>query len=205
MDNDGHADIVVISNDYHSILCPDDGSQQRGLRIFGDDQWVRTRPVWNQHAYHVTNVEEDGSIPAVADLNWLEHNSFRSGDLSAVDGGGFYPDLLPRITEVCEERCADGVIEVWVQIGNQGGLAVEPGTEYALYAVTPDATQLLIADVLSVSVDSGELTATLHLELSGVENLDMRDLELVVDPGDDYNECDEGNNTVRWGSGVCLF
>ncbi len=65
VDNDGGADIVVVSNAYSSIVCPKDNSKQRGLRVFGDDQgkWVRTRRVWNQHAYHVTNVDEDGTIP----------------------------------------------------------------------------------------------------------------------------------------------
>ncbi len=56
VDNDGHADIVAISNSYSGINC--NATKQRGIRVFGDSkgQWVRTRRVWNQHAYHVTNV-----------------------------------------------------------------------------------------------------------------------------------------------------
>ncbi len=54
VDNDGHADIVAVSNSYSSINC--DGTKQRGIRVFGDSEgnWVRTRRVWNQHAYSVT-------------------------------------------------------------------------------------------------------------------------------------------------------
>lgn len=54
VDNDGHADIVAVSNGYSSITC--DGTKQRGIRVFGDSEgnWVRTRRVWNQHAYSVT-------------------------------------------------------------------------------------------------------------------------------------------------------
>jgi len=33
--------------------------------------WAPTRPVWNQHTYHVTNVNLDGTIPAVEQINWL--------------------------------------------------------------------------------------------------------------------------------------
>ncbi len=94
VDNDGNADIVVVSNSYSSIVCPKDNSKQRGLRVFGDDQgkWVRTRRVWNQHAYHVTNVDEDGTIPKNELPNWTQPrlNNFRQnvqplGEFSAPD------------------------------------------------------------------------------------------------------------------------
>ncbi len=79
VDNDGQADIVVASNDYSSLNC--NGIKTRGIRVFGDanNQWVRTRRIWNQHAYHVTNVEEDGTIPAMEVPNWTvpSLNNFR--------------------------------------------------------------------------------------------------------------------------------
>jgi len=55
VDNDGQADIIVASNNYSGLNCG--GIKTRGIRVFGDanDQWVRTRRIWNQHAYHVTN------------------------------------------------------------------------------------------------------------------------------------------------------
>jgi len=57
VDNDNHADIVVTSNSYSSLICPTEQMKTQGLRVFADatNQWVRTRRVWNQHAYHVTN------------------------------------------------------------------------------------------------------------------------------------------------------
>jgi hypothetical protein len=77
-----------------------------GLRIYKDsrDRWVRSRSIWNQHAYAVTHVEEDGSIPATAawDENWTTPglNNFRQnvpgeangndiGDLTAQVSNGF--------------------------------------------------------------------------------------------------------------------
>jgi hypothetical protein len=63
VDNDGQADIVVISNAYGKanpdIGCVEDNiNGQSGVRVFGTagGKWVRTRRVWNQHAYYVTNV-----------------------------------------------------------------------------------------------------------------------------------------------------
>ncbi len=36
-----------------------------GIRVYSDanDKWVRSRTIWNQHAYAVTHVNEDGTIP----------------------------------------------------------------------------------------------------------------------------------------------
>ncbi len=63
VDNDGQADIVVISNAYAKnspgISCTENGvNGQSGVRVFGTagGKWVRTRRVWNQHAYYITNV-----------------------------------------------------------------------------------------------------------------------------------------------------
>jgi hypothetical protein len=58
IDGDSQADIVVTSNSYSGLTCPIEMAKTQGVRVFGDTkgQWVRTRRVWNQHAYHVTNV-----------------------------------------------------------------------------------------------------------------------------------------------------
>src|SRR5262249_277973 len=75
VDNDGHADIVVTS-DFSSGLTGD-----TGVIVFSDiaNKWPRTRRIWNQHSYHVTNVTETGSIPRTETPNWLVPglNNFR--------------------------------------------------------------------------------------------------------------------------------
>ncbi|MBA2664092.1 MAG: VCBS repeat-containing protein, partial [Bradymonadaceae bacterium] len=75
VDGDFHADIVVMSNDYSggtTNRCRDTwsgfdeaGGPSHGIRVIKDreNRWVSTRPVWNQHAYHVTNVC-DGIVDA---------------------------------------------------------------------------------------------------------------------------------------------
>ncbi len=66
VDSDGHAEIVTSANDSCGF------GPQRGIYVFGDAQnrWVPTRKIWNQHTYHITNVNEDGTIPAVEINNW---------------------------------------------------------------------------------------------------------------------------------------
>jgi hypothetical protein len=45
-----------------------------GIRVYRDasDRWVSSRRVWNQHAYAVTMVDEDGTIPRTSAMrrNW---------------------------------------------------------------------------------------------------------------------------------------
>lgn len=145
VDNDGHADIVAIANDYSSITCPTDGSRQRGVRIFGDEEsrWVRTRRIWNQHSYHVTNVEEDGSIPLVETPNWTVPglNNFRQnvqpeGEFSA-------PDLVVSIGPDC---LAEPYALV-ATVRNIGRAAVPAGVPVDFYAGDPDAGGILLGSM----------------------------------------------------------
>ena len=64
VDNDGHADIVVTSDRVGSSSL-----SNTGVHVLHDvaNQWARTRRIWNQHSYHVTNVNEDGSDPERGD------------------------------------------------------------------------------------------------------------------------------------------
>jgi hypothetical protein len=56
----------------------------RGIRVYADvaDRWVRSRMIWNQHAYNVTNVEDDARIPPTSRVrsNWRDAtlNNFRT-------------------------------------------------------------------------------------------------------------------------------
>ena len=93
VDNDGQADIIVASNAY-GITCPDNASKQSGIRIFGSatSSWVRSRRIWNEHTYHITNVGEDGRIPKSELANWNQPglNNFRQNkqpgaEFSATD------------------------------------------------------------------------------------------------------------------------
>jgi len=72
VDNDGHADFMVVGNTYIG--------NSRGIRVFQDrnNAWVNTRAIWNQHAYHVTNINDDGSVPKVEENSWEKNNTYRA-------------------------------------------------------------------------------------------------------------------------------
>ncbi|HWB79584.1 MAG TPA: VCBS repeat-containing protein, partial [Nannocystaceae bacterium] len=75
VDNDGSAEIVVVSS-------PDwnDAMTSPSVQVIRDssDRWIQARRIWNQHAYHVTNVREDGTIPAIEPKHWQLLNTYRT-------------------------------------------------------------------------------------------------------------------------------
>ena len=65
VDGDGVADVVVAGRE--------------GIFVISHvGHWVDSRPVWNQHNYHVTNVNDDWSIPFTQPNSWQLHNTYRT-------------------------------------------------------------------------------------------------------------------------------
>lgn len=75
-DNDGSAEFLVVSK-----------TNAPALQVFGDAQsrWIQARRIWNQQAYFVTNVYEDGTIPKKPIDNWDYLNTWRVN--SPIEGG----------------------------------------------------------------------------------------------------------------------
>ncbi len=65
VDNDGQAEIVAAS--------------LRGPRVFGmGSAWASSRALWNQQTYHITNVNDDLSVPVAEANSWEVHNTYRT-------------------------------------------------------------------------------------------------------------------------------
>ncbi len=88
VDNDGAAEIIVVSNrtppDSPSVVVVKDR----------DERWIQPRRIWNQHTYHVTNVNEDGTIPQFEQPNWHTLNTFRTN--SQIESGGVCRPIPPE-------------------------------------------------------------------------------------------------------------
>jgi hypothetical protein len=89
-DKDGHADIIVSSDSIMgSSYCTDQSPEPatglphtgatQGVFVLRDPlmRWAPSRPLWNQHTYHITNINDDLSIPAPEPPNWTSHNNYR--------------------------------------------------------------------------------------------------------------------------------
>ncbi|MBK8264781.1 MAG: FG-GAP repeat protein [Nannocystis sp.] len=100
IDSDGHADIVVSSNNYSGFNCG--GQKTTGVRVFSAPRWTRTRKLWNQHAYSVTNIDNDGNVPATPVNNWTQPglNNFRQNYIEDVSPRS----ALVRLSELSEAQ-----------------------------------------------------------------------------------------------------
>ena len=115
VDGDGSTEIVVTGSRADGDLY-----RQDRLFVFGpaSGRWARTRPVWNQVAYDVTSVRDDGTVPAFPRANHETYNSWRAQP--AHDGD--HPDLEIEVIETCrdEDEGLFGVVSVHCVVHNRG-------------------------------------------------------------------------------------
>ena len=152
VDGDNNTEFVVVANDRNHLhaaspRCNDytgDEKPRHGVFVFGDanDKWVRTRRIWNQHAYHITNILSDGRVPQFEPRSFTaaENNDYRVSS----QGKGVYnaPDLRVDL-EVSTATCPAG-IQLRARVKNAGALGVPAGVEVRFYAGR-DATGAPIA------------------------------------------------------------
>ena len=111
--------VDIDQDDSAEILLPGGRDAEYGLTVIGsaDSSWVSARSIWNQYAYSITNVNDDGTIPEQPDANWLSWNSFRAGN-SETKSGLELPDLQLGQPEMCLDECGQGIAEVYVPVEN---------------------------------------------------------------------------------------
>ena len=109
----------MTSNDYAY-------SGWNGVTVIGDANasWAPARPIWNQFAYHISNVDNDGGVPQVQTENWLTWNSFRAGG-TELGPSNWLPDLAVGGIDLCDVECDRGEVVVSFAIENRGLLPVE--------------------------------------------------------------------------------
>ncbi len=208
VDADGQADLVVVANSYSGITCPDDASKQKGLRVFSamGGQWVRTRRVWNQHAYHVTNVEEDGTIPAKELPNWTQPrlNNFRQnvqpiGEFSA-------PDLIVTVEP---PPCNVTPYALIARVRNIGQASVPAGIPVGFYQGNPSQGGTLLgiaATSLALYPAEAEDVKLVIANPSDAITSGASAIYAVVDHGQPQHawaECRTDNNQSGPGTGKC--
>jgi hypothetical protein len=208
VDGDGNSEFIVPANDDQIVR---DGCTvgTHGLFAFGDlnDKWVRTRQVWNQHSYHVTNVEASGAIPTVESNSWSGAglNNYRQN----VQGAGVFnaPDLSVAGLSVNTSSCPTS-IGIQAQIANTGSLGVDAGVPVGFYQGVPPDGSLLGFEVTTVPLLPGQ-SETLVLGFTpDVGDIGPWDFYVTVD--DEAAglslalECGENNNEGSVGAAKCV-
>jgi hypothetical protein len=194
LDGDGNAEIIV----------PNDNTTY-GISVYGDadDNWVSARQVWNQHAYSITNVNDDLSIPATPESNWPDYNSFRQGA-----PGSFNPTDAPNVYALaysaCQDACGD-TVTVYVQVANDGLVRAASTVPVRLYGEdAAGARTLLDSTTLGSTLDSGERSPPIVFAYAPAEVVGYAQLVVVVDGDLAMNECDEADNEAMVDiAGVC--
>lgn len=145
LDNDGQADLIVVSNAY-AFSCVGNSTRFAGVRVFSsmDNNWVVTRRVWNQHAYVVTNIEENGKVPSPAMNNWQVAglNNFRQNKQPGSEFAA--ADAVVSVTGVC----LGNDVELQVTLRNVGEASIPAGLRVELVA-DPKGTAKVLGTLTS--------------------------------------------------------
>ena len=111
-----------------------------GVRVLADvvDRWVNTRTIWNQHAYSVTNIEENGRVPRTSQWlrNWTQTglNNYRQNS----PGAGAIPGAIADLTiKTAKVTCGGSAPTITAQVCNRGTEPVGIGLPVAVYADGP--------------------------------------------------------------------
>jgi hypothetical protein len=172
IDGDGHAD----------ILLPGDL-----LTAFTDvnNLWPATRKIWNEHNYHVTNVNDDASVPRAETPSWQTHNTYRVNLAGQVD-----------LTAARLRLVTHGIgqpVTLMVRIGNGGLIPSSAQAVIAFYQGNPAQNGLPLGRVTVPAILPGQY-ADVSMDTS--QALDGTAIYAVVDPDNAFDESDETNNVV---------
>ena len=214
VDGDNNTEIVVVSNDANhgtgTTVCPDyvaGEAPRHGVFVYGDanDKWVRTRRIWNQHAYHITNINAGGVLPDPEVASWLPPQGFNNYRVSTQGAGVFNaPDLRVDL-EVSSVPCPTG-LELRARVKNAGSLGVPAGIEVVFYLGT-DATGTVIGQSSTTKgLLPGESEVVTQLFTLGTETPPF-EFFVTVDgtdaSGGTVDECFEDNNDASAGGVDC--
>ena len=196
VDNDNHAEIVITHNNING--------PHSGVTVIEDanDSWQAGRGIWNQHAYSITNVNDDGSIPILPEPNWFSYNNFRSGDLVAATGGT-QADLFTQVVFVCTDECDQNTLHVLVTVGNQGTKDVDIPTTLELWALKYDGTRAILDIVMLDPIPAGQQLDGLVFEINHPDLANFFDVIAVADAAGLVAECNETNNEAMFTYGLC--
>lgn len=164
VDNDGETEIVLVHNKVGTKKT------HSGVSVIGDadKSWVPARRLWNQYAYFITNVGDDGVTPANADANWTLYNNFRAGITGPADGLKA-PDLVAEIVK-CEAYCVDNEQVFWIHLGNAGASPLIAGATIEIYGVKNGVETLVDTLPWFGVLQPGEFTAGIYVGVDPVAN-----------------------------------
>ncbi len=181
VNNDGHADLVVPTG--------------YGLRVYQgtNNAWVSARPIWNQYTYHITNINDDGSVPRVEQNSWQVQNTYRVNIMPVVVDTGT-PNLTASLLRVIDNGTGQPM-SLTLRVGNAGKSASATGVQVAFSQGDPAAGGVPLGSVTLPSIPRDSYR---NIRIDNVLLNGGADIYAVVDSANAIaNECNRANNTVN--------
>lgn len=180
IDGDNSADIVAPT------YIP-----SRAIMVFEnvDGNWMDARPIWNQYAYHVTNINDDMSIPPIAANNWETFNNFR---VNAIPDATRVADVSAALFAL-QDKGAGQAPTATLRVGNGGGRDAND-VLVRIHTSDPASGGTLWAETVVPSVPAG---GYVDIELQGA-SVPAQPLSLHAEVNADGSvpECVGHNNSV---------
>ena len=171
-----------------------------GVRVIADrlDRWVNTRRIWNQHAYAVTNIDDQGRVPRTSlwARNWdtAGLNNFRQNSPGLGAGQGLMADLTARSGSF--QCVGTAIADLSVDVCDRGTKPVADGLSVAIYPGAPGGTPVCVAKT-TMALHPGQCE---RVTCTGMAPTPAKDFSARADDdgtGSGQNtECREDNNTA---------
>jgi len=172
--------------------------RRTGVRVFGDvlDRWVASRPLWNQHAYSVTNVDDYGTIPrtSATKRNWEQPglNNFRmnvQGELA--------PELAPDATSQANitASCSASGVVLQTTVCNRGTAPIGDGMPVTFY----QGAVVMCTAHTTIALGPGDCAGVTCTSAAGTTATSLTITVVADDDGTGHggaSECYEKNNTA---------
>jgi hypothetical protein len=146
-DVDGHADVVVPSMMLSCIGEVDKdtgtmwmGPETKGILVYQDpmNRWMPSRSIWNEHAYHITNVADNGTVPTKEAPNWKTWNNFRQNVQGNLVGQPAVDYTAGKSTSIDNGNLPCSMSErLWVKLCNRGTQISPSGVPGTFYLGDP--------------------------------------------------------------------
>jgi hypothetical protein len=156
VDGDGHANVVVTMADTAGLGLS-------GVRVVEETggRWPPARAVWNEHAYHIDNVLDDGSIPpgtagsGCEAPSWLRHGTFRA---QVNEPAPLQPDLTLAIrqVEVLPRPGCTAALRLQLRAGNGGATRSGRPVDAWIYDGDPGLGGVALGSTAVPDLDAGE-------------------------------------------------
>jgi hypothetical protein len=181
------------------------GTRFGGVQVFGDPRgrWAPSRPVWNEHAYSITNVSDTGVVPAshARTPNWrsVGLNNFRQnsqGGLAPTSAADF--TVRAASAAECVVGASTGRIELTATVCNRGTAPVAGGVPVAFETADGDGgVSVACTAATDARLEPGACAAVRCTWMDVPVRSAPYVLTVVPDPARTTLQCLEGNDAFR--------